>query len=231
MSFKNITQGGQVTLHNLRMFRQVFTVTILITTLSGLVFLGTKTWYSYNPAERNALYAYYWADLKLAVSGNKEREVQVYRYPNGQEQEVRCIDIKGNKVLQFWVRDFEKRIVHNAWASLWLMGGVFILINGFWVWRGRVKQTKKILSGLTVVSPKVLKKLLKGDSSPLVVGGMPLRKDTETQHLLVCGTTGTGKSTCFFELLPKSELKINVPLLWILRVSLLLATIGKARIS
>lgn len=203
MSFKNITQGGQVTLHNLRMFRQVFTVTILITILSGLVFLGTKTWRAYSPAERDALFGYYWADLKMAVSGDKEREVQVYRYPNGLEQEVRCIDIKSNKTLQLWGADFEKRIVRNAWDSLWIMGGIFILINGFWVWRGRVKQAKKILSGLTVVTPKALKKLLKGDASPFQVGGMPLRKDTETQHLLICGTTGTGKSTCFFELLPQ----------------------------
>jgi type IV conjugative transfer system coupling protein TraD len=101
------------------------------------------------------------------------------------------------------VKAFEEQANQNAILSLWFMGGMFVLIFGFWVWVGKAKKAKKILSGLKIVEPEALKKMVKGDASPFHIGGIPLRKGSETQHLLVCGTTGTGKSTCFFELLPQ----------------------------
>lgn len=203
MSFMNLTQGGQVTLHNLRMFRQVFSITLLITMLSGIVFWSVKTWNDFTPYQRYVIGSAWLADLKLSVSGDKNRETQEFRFTNGQEEAILCLYIKNNRSIQLWVKEFEKRAWRNAIWSCWFMGGLFILICGFWIWRGKAKQAKKILSGLTIVSPKKLKKMLKKESSQFHIGGIPLRKDTETQHLLICGTTGTGKSTCFFELLPQ----------------------------
>ncbi len=203
MSFKVFTQGGQVTLHNIRMFRQVFIVTFLITVISGGLFWGYKTWFDYTPYQRYIISSAWWVDIKLSVSGDKNRESQVFRYENGHEEIVPCLTIKNNRTIQLWVKAFEDQAWHNAYLSLWFMGGTFLLICGFWIWRGRAKKAKEILSGLEVVNPKILKKMMKEDASLFHVGGIPLRKDSETQHLLVCGTTGTGKSTCFFELLPQ----------------------------
>lgn len=203
MSFKNLTQGGQVTLHNLRMFRQVFSVTVLITLVSGIVFWGVKTWYDFTPYHRYVIGSAWLAELKLSISGDKNRETQKFRFANGRKEDVLCLNIKNNKSIQLWVKEFEKLAWNNMFVSFLFMGGLFILICGFWIWRGKAKQAKKILSGLTIVSPKTLKKMLKKDKSQFEIGGVPLRKDTETQHLLICGTTGTGKSTCFFELLPQ----------------------------
>lgn len=203
MSLKDLTQGGQVTLHNIRMFRQVFTVTILVTVISGLMFWGCKTWFDYMPYQRYILGSAWWAEIKLSVSGDKSRETQTFRYADGRQETVPCLVLKNNKTIQGWVKAFEAQAWHNAYLSLWFMGGTFILLCGFWIWRGRIKKTKKVLSGTKVVTPKILKKMLKKEASPFQIGGIPLRKDTETQHLLVCGTTGTGKSTCFFELLPQ----------------------------
>jgi type IV conjugative transfer system coupling protein TraD len=203
MSFKNLTQGGQVTLHNIRMFRQVFTVTLLITLISGIIFWGVKSYHDFTPYQRYVIGSAWLANIKLSISGNKNKETQDFRYANGWEEAILCLHIKNNKSIQLWVKEFEKRAWHNAILSCWFMSGLFILICGFWIWRGKVKQIKKILSGLTIVPPKTLKKMLKKDKSQFHIGGIPLRKDCETQHLLVCGTTGTGKSTCFFELLPQ----------------------------
>ena len=203
MSFKVFTQGGQVTLHNIRMFRQVFIVTFLITVVSGGLFWGYKTWFDYTPYQRYIISSAWWADIKLSVSGDKNKESQVFRYEDGQEETLPCLAIKNNKTIQAWVKVFEDQAWHNAWLSLWFMGGTFLLVSGFWIWRGRAKKSKQILSGLEVVTPKILKKILKEDASLFHIGGIPLRKDSETQHLLVCGTTGTGKSTCFFDLLPQ----------------------------
>jgi len=205
MSFKVLTQGGQVTLHNIRMFRQVFTVTLLITILSGLVFWGVKTWYDFTPYQRYVIGSAWLADIKLSVSGDKDRETQMFHYTNGKQEVIQSISIKNNKRIQFWVKAFEDQAWHNMYLSFWFMGGLFLLICVFWIWRGNVRKAKEILSGSKIVESASLQKLLKNQhiDSPLTIGEVSLRLNTETQHIMVCGTTGTGKSTCFYHLLPQ----------------------------
>lgn len=205
MSFKTLTQGGQVTLHNIRMFRQVFTVTILITLISGIVFWGAKTWFDFTPYQRYVIGSAWLADVKLSVSGDKNRETQKFRYANGQEEAVLCKAIKNNKTIQLWVKSFEDKAWHNMYLSCWFMSGLFLLICAFWVWRGKVRKAKEIISGATIVEPATLQKLLKKQeiASPFQIGSVSLRLNSEPQHLMICGTTGTGKSTCFYHLLPQ----------------------------
>lgn len=202
---KTFTKGGQVTLHNLRMIRQVLTVTLVLTLIGGVLFWGTKTWFDYTPYQRYMIRSAYWSDLKLAFSGNKEKETQTYRYENGKEHLVRSIDIKRNKAIQFWIKSFESQMLKNFWLSLWFMGGFFLIICAFWTWRGNVRRAKEVVSGSEIVEPAVLQRLLKDQNiaSPFTVGDVSLRLNAETQHIMVCGTTGTGKSTCFYHLFPQ----------------------------
>jgi type IV secretory pathway TraG/TraD family ATPase VirD4 len=202
---KTFTKGGQVTLHNLRMFRQVFTVTLLITLIAGIGFWGCKTWFDYTPYQRYIIGSAWWADIKLSVSGNKDRESQVFRSENGREYTIQCLAIKNNGALQHWVKAFEEQAWYNAYLSLWFMGGMFLTICVFWVWRGNVKKAKEVISGSEIVEPEILQNLLKNQNiaSSFTIGGVSLRLNSETQHMMVCGTTGTGKSTCFYHLLPQ----------------------------
>lgn len=205
MSLKILTQGGQVTLHNIRMFRQVFTVTIVMTMFSGMVFWGVKTWFDYTPYQRYIIGSAWLADFRLSISGDKDRETQILRYPNGREEIVQCLSIKTHKIIQLWVKDFAHRAWHNLYLSFWFMGGMFLLICGFWFWRGKLRKAKEILSGSTLAESSALQKLLKKQNlaSPFNLGGVNLRLNTETQHIMICGTTGAGKSTCFYDLLPQ----------------------------
>jgi len=202
---KTFTKGGQVTLHNIRMIRQVLTVTLILTLIGGVLFWGTKTWFDYTPYQRYMIGSAYWSNVKLAVSGNNEKETQTYRYENGKEHLVRSINIKRNKAIQYWIKSFESQMLKNFWLSLWFMGGFFLMICAFWTWRGNVKKAKEIVSGSEIVEPEVLQCLLKDQSiaSPFTIGDVSLRLNAETQHMMVCGTTGTGKSTCFYHLFPQ----------------------------
>ena len=205
MGVKDLTRGGQITLHNIRMFRQVFIVTVLITAILGGVFLGAKTWFDFTSYQRYIIGSAWWADIKLSVSGNKDLESQVFRYEDGRKETVQSLAIKNNKSIQLWVQAFEKQAWHNMYLAFWFMGGLFLLICVFWVWRGTVRQAKEIISGSEIVEPVVLQNLLKNQSiaSSFTIGGVSLRLNSETQHMMICGTTGTGKSTCFFNLLPQ----------------------------
>jgi type IV conjugative transfer system coupling protein TraD len=199
----SLTRGGQVSLHNFHMLRQVMTVTVILTALAGSIFWGCKTWFSYEPYERYALASYYWADIKLSLPGPKEKVTQNYRYANGQEYIVRSLDLKQNEALQVWAKDFKERMEHNACLTLWFMLGFFLVVCGGWVWRGHAKKAKEILSGTEEVSPKTLAKLIrrKKEESDLSLAGVPLIKNAEKQHILILGTTGSGKTNALHELL------------------------------
>jgi type IV conjugative transfer system coupling protein TraD len=202
---KTFTKGGQISLHNLHMIRQVLTVTLLLTAIGGVLFWGTKTWFDFTPYQRYIISSAWWADAKLSVSGNKDQESQVFRYENGREETVQCVAIKRNKVIQQWVKSLEDQILKNFWLSLWFMSALFLTICAFWVWRGHVKKAKEIVSGSEIVESAVLQKQLKRQNiaSSFTIGGVSLRANSETQHMMVCGTTGTGKSTCFYHLFPQ----------------------------
>ncbi len=68
---------------------------------------------------------------------------------------------------------------------------------------GYLKKRQRILRGSTFVSAKALKKHLQksGKASDIVIAKTPLLKDAEMQHLLLSGTTGTGKSLYMLELM------------------------------
>lgn len=49
---KNFTQGGQVTLHNLRMIRQVLSVTLTTSLFISLAFFCFRAWQDHTPYQR-----------------------------------------------------------------------------------------------------------------------------------------------------------------------------------
>src|SRR5690606_30005156 len=111
------------------------------------------------------------------------------RYANGRQETVLCLNIKNNRAIQSWVRRFEDQAWRNVYVSCWFMGGLFLLICAFWIWRGRLRKAKEIISGATIVEPEALQKLLEKQkiASPFHIGGVSLRLNTEPQHLMVCG--------------------------------------------
>ena len=83
--------------------------------------------------------------------------------------------------------------------------GGFIGTYLFFVMRGRKHLQKEKIRGGDLVTPKELKKMLTKakKASPITIGGLPLVKDSERQHILVTGTTGAGKTNLLHELLPQ----------------------------
>ena len=206
---KNFTQGGQVTLHNFHMIRQVLSVTLLATLIVGGVVFGTKSWYDFTPYERSSAIAYYWADFKLNIpfvrNQQKRKMTQFYTFGDGKKGTVRSIDIVKNRWHRWLVQDINNQLVKNAWLTLWVMVSFFLIVCTGWAWRGKAKKAKEILSGNEIIKPKLLQKLLRRQkiASPLKLGNVSLRLNSETQHLMLCGTTGTGKSNCFMQLFPQ----------------------------
>jgi type IV conjugative transfer system coupling protein TraD len=205
--FRRFTRGGQVTLHNVNMIRQVLTVTLILTLMVGVGGFLAKSWYDYSSFERSAAMAYCWADFKtnfpLVKNEQKKKMTQHYTFEDGRKQLVYSLDIVNDKWHQRLVEDINEQLISNAIFSLWVMLVFFVVACCGWAWRGASIKEKKILSGTEEVPANKLAKLVRRSrlASDLTLAGVPLIKKSEVQHMLIIGTTGSGKTNCLHELL------------------------------
>ncbi len=83
--------------------------------------------------------------------------------------------------------------------------GSFILVIFFFLIRGMRGKRQQHLAGRKQISPfwLTLKLKLTRQASHIKIGSLPLVKNNETQHILVTGGTGSGKTNCFHYLLPQ----------------------------
>ena len=106
---------------------------------------------------------------------------------------------------QFWM------VAHDPHGFLWALIPIVIgfcafmvtAVNGLNLFAGPRRNER----GARLVSMHVLKKLTndkKADSKQLTLGGVPIPIATETNHFLMVGSTGTGKSNAQHELLSKA---------------------------
>lgn len=80
-------------------------------------------------------------------------------------------------------------------------------LMSFFLVRGRSSKGKKHLSGKKIISARTLARKLKfkRKASKVKIGSLPYVKGTETQHTLITGGTGSGKTNCLFHILSSVE--------------------------
>ena len=200
---KNFTRGGQTTMHAIRMFGQVSKRIILLSFLLylaiGGLFMQQKTtkyqWY--------LLMHYGQALLELSIQGNQA--VHQVEEPTG-----KLISMEAKKFIKhrFLIQELNdlSRLIQNIFITSLKVSGVFIVGCIILLrYRGKLQSINQEIRGALFLEPKLLKKLLKQRKkcSDLTIGDVPLVKDSETRHILITGTTGSGKSVCMMELMDK----------------------------
>lgn len=206
---RDLTRGGQNFMHSVRMLVQVFryaffsALFLLICFFIGLVLVNTT------PRNRYLTGQYIEAQLKLSFNIDAYNHLQ---NPPGTKPPIVTIPSK-----RFVQEPMVKREVNNClkgifkafeW-SLSLSMGALVLFLVYLKEKGRRAKITESILGHGRVTPKVLKGLLKakGKASTLTLGGVPLLANAETQHILLAGTTGTGKSVCIQELMDQVRAK------------------------
>src|SRR5690606_16146861 len=128
-----------------------------------------------------------------------------YPLPNG-----KSISYKPSQVLK---RPFFKQNIH--WVNqkiaeapfMVLLGSLlsFLLLGLFFGWRGYHRKKDRLLRGNRLADKTETALIIKQQkkASDLNLDGLPLIQDMETAHILVTGTTGSGKSNCFRTLMPQ----------------------------
>jgi type IV conjugative transfer system coupling protein TraD len=164
---------------------------------------------------RFLLYAEFMVNMSF---GEPHKARQEFAYsdvqnPNlvGISGQVSSQHILTNPWIQNQVKYMEALAERTAFLGLYAALVMLVLVMGFFIIRGYRQSLKKLERGGEVVSGKILKNLIKRQklASDLVLDGLPLIKVKETSHILITGTTGSGKTNCFHTLLPQIRARPN----------------------
>lgn len=198
--FKNFTRGGQITLHNIRMYLQIIDKVLWI---SGSVFMGTLsiaflllTTHYQRYVLIEYLKAMYIALCDHHVSG-------LFILPNGVKVMVKYSDMLHAPLIKRIIGDVYHILMISIIASF-TASSVGFLSMSYWLKRRGKKHTDNVkIKGDSIIPANKLTQLLVSThhNSDITLAGLPLIKNKETAHFFFHGTTGTGKSNAIKELL------------------------------
>lgn len=210
--FKTITQGGQVHIHQLRMLKQILITGGVAALIAGG---GHFVWkaQSLSPHSRQMLYETTWAKFMLATTPENKHKtlMQLHTPAQGIPYQRSCLSILKDPHIQRITQETERFLVETGYKSLTFAGWAFLALMIFWFIFGLAQKRIRHQRGNTLVHWKVLKRLLKTrrEASDLTLSKLPLMKHKETSHILITGTTGSGKTNAFHILLPQIRKRKN----------------------
>ena len=203
-------RGGQTVFHGIRMWSQLFRVGVLVVaalTLAVPFVLLYREHFGYDIYAASMLTL---AEVKLAM-GYGENAGQEVRLENGDTVVATLGDIA---VYEPW-RELRLQMSDTLSSGMWLGArigaGVVILSLAWFRWRGRRLKRSKRLRGAELVNARQLRdridplrgrvvRKLAGGQAPYRIAGVPYPDRAETQHTIVSGTTGSGKTVLISDL-------------------------------
>ncbi len=206
------TRGGQLAVHQYRMLKQILSISIAMSLLVGIGIFVTLMYQQTTVYQRYLYKESLYAELMVNMSLNDaEKAVQEFKYADGITRQVQSKRILNDPSIKAHISYIDKLVEQNSIKSLWAALVMVIIVISFFIIRGYRQSLKKLERGGEIVSAKILKRMIKKQklASDLHLDGLPLIKHKETSHILITGTTGSGKTNCFHTLLPQIRARPN----------------------
>ncbi|MBY0463132.1 MAG: type IV secretion system DNA-binding domain-containing protein [Alphaproteobacteria bacterium] len=204
---ETFTQGGQTQLHKLRMMKQVVGTTLAVSFLFGVLSFLLKCYLGFTQYFLYTVCSFYWAEVKINLQFLPHQKLpsQFFTFPDGRILELYCHDIVKIPELRQAIQLFWERLYEYAVFALESALMSFILIALFWVIKGRQRRIKRLIQGARVLEGKEFTAFTKktSDKTGIKIDSFTLPKGAETKHMMILGTTGSGKTNCLNHLLPQ----------------------------
>ena len=205
-------RGGQTVFHGLRMWGQLVQAAMMLAAFMTVAVPAWNLWNRTTGAEWYAAGMYTLAEVKL-VLGYEPDSGQEIRFPDGTRRVLTIRDIASS--VPAW--EARERIKAEMFASAWLgakagLGVIAVFLAWFW-YRGVQLSRQRRIRGAELVTAGELRKRVRSahlrardrmpgwkELRPYRIAGIPYPERTETQHTIVSGTTGSGKTVLISDL-------------------------------
>ena len=205
-------RGGQTVFHGLRMWGQLFQAAMFLSAFMTVAVPAWTLWQRTDGAEWYAAGMVTLAEVKL-VLGYRPDSGQEIRFPDGTRRVLTIRDIAASVP----AIEARERIKRELFASAWLgakagLGVIALFLAWFW-WRGVQLSRRRRIRGAELVTAGALRRRVRPAHlrardrlpgwkalRPYSIAGVPYPERTETQHTIVSGTTGSGKTVLISDL-------------------------------
>ena len=203
-------RGGQTVFHGLRMWSQLVRVVLLVVVGLVVAVPAISLWRTTTGDDWYGVGMVTLAETKLAF-GYQPDSGQRVRLETGEEMIGRIDDIAAYGP---W-RETRERILATVYSGAWLGvkigAGLVALMLGWFRYQGhRLKQKKRVRGAELVPAEELSRRVrplrvralqrLAGAPAPYRIAGVPYPERAETQHTIVSGTTGSGKTVLISDL-------------------------------
>ena len=212
-------RGGQTVFHAIRMWGQLFRAAMLFAAFTTVAVPAWTLWHRTTGAEWYAAGMVTLAEAKLVLGYDPDSGQEV-RFEDGTRRVLRIRDIAASVP----ALEARERIRAEMFASAGLGGmagggliGLFLV--AFW-FRGVQLGRQKRIRGAEMVTAGELRRRVQSPNArllarlpggkrlrPYSIAGIPYPERTETQHTIVSGTTGSGKTVLISDLVAQIRAK------------------------
>lgn len=195
-TFKSITRGGQLLLHELHMIGQVLCKVLLWLLPVGL--LATIGWFVLTTEAYLRYLGKQWLWANCYVFFDNQKHQQLFMLPDGHTIQVYSAQLIATPFIHETLTVLRNKLEHSFWVGLVIY---VITVIGVVIWlyrRGGKEGAQKHVNGDYLGSVNEVKKMIRENKqSDLIIGieKLPLPRFSEVQHFFFHGTTGSGKST------------------------------------
>ena len=212
-------RGGQTVFHGIRMWGQLLQAGMMLGALVVVAVPAWNLWHTTTGADWYATGLLTLAEVKLAI-GYDPQSGQVVRDPDGTRRVLSIRTIASSVPAQ----RIRERILDEIFRSAWLGGkagaGVIALFLAWFWYRGVQLGRKHRVRGAELVTAAQLRRRIRPlhrrvlESLPGTkrdrawrLAGIPFPPRSETQHTIVSGTTGSGKTVLISDLVSQIRAK------------------------
>ena len=209
---KATLRGGQTLLHDVHMWGQLVRWGILGLVLTIVLVPAVAAVRPRPPMNGASSARGLWPKVKLALGYARDSGL-AYEWREGRKTATRIVDIAADPRIERIRRRLLDTVYAKAWLGLLLgAGGVGLCTVLFWIMGRRMERAKR-LRGAEMATARELRRRVQPPSVRLAealfpaarrascrIAGIPWPERAETQHTIVSGTTGSGKTVLISDL-------------------------------